>query len=281
MKCAACGYERNRDEDAACGMCRAPLAAAARPAKREVEGARRGSLSDLGRRLAIYEQGALQTVGLPILGVVLLAGAAGCVFGLQDINARVSGGLLLGAFGALSLVAGLAERGRHVHVHEHGLVRRKGVERELVLWDEVRAVFQEITRHTVNGVPAGTSHSYKVRCRDGRELVFGDDLVGVASLGEQLQRATTQRLLPGAVEAFDRGEIVEFGDVSVSAKGVRLRTSRLLAWSSVRLLDVEEGYLTFDGPGGNGPDRLEVSRIPNLMMFLALVEHGARRAREA
>jgi hypothetical protein len=288
VRCPGCGYEKTPEGEAACGMCRAPLrkAAAAEPPSGAASatsaksaprgGSGRGGLSDLGGRVAHFEQSITHVFVLPVVGVLLLLGAAACAFGLQDINARVTGGLFLGGFGLAAVALGLQNRGRTVDLHQNGLIRRKGVEREIVLWDDVRTVHQEIVRHSTNGVPTGTSFVYTLRCRDGRELVFENDLVEIQALGEQLLGVMKRRLLPAAIEAFERGEIVEFGEVSVSQKGIRLRTDRLLPWPNLRMLDVEEGYLTFDRPGGP-PDRIQVSRIPNLPVFLGLVQHGARR----
>src|SRR5215469_7379593 len=93
-----------------------------------------------------------------------------------------------------------------VYVGVLGLVRVKKNQTEAVHWNQVEALWQNVTRITyrVYGVPTNrvTSHKYTIRRADGTRMVFNDTLLDVESLGNTIAQETANILLPKAIETY-------------------------------------------------------------------------------
>lgn len=223
-----------------------------------------------------------------ITGIVLIIFSALLAFASVGILSESStssdntvGGLLL-AIGGAGLIAcalycflyGTIYKNWCVYVFEHGFLYKKGNEAvQPFRWDQIEAVWYQVTRHYTNGVYTGTTHRYKVRRRDSYEIVLNDRFTKVGQLGETINNQVTKTLLPQVVAAYNAGQTITFGPLSVNRQGLTNILGKLLPWSEITGIDTQSGYIAVRQAGkwlkwSNQP----VARIPNAFVFLALVK---------
>jgi hypothetical protein len=148
-------------------------------------------------------------------------------------------------------------------------------------WDLISAVYQSITKHYRNSVYTHTTHQYVVHGPAGTKLVLNDFWDRITVLGETIEREVTRFRLPAAIDALRHGQAVPFGDLSVHATGLISEKRGMLPWTDIEKIAVRAGFIQVNRAGkwlswSNTP----VARIPNLFVFLALVEAlhpGSRR----
>src|SRR5262249_43133910 len=91
-------------------------------------------------------------------------------------------------------------------------------------------------------------------------------------LGETIQAEVTRVQLPPARSRFKRGEPVSFGSLTIDAKGLSHEKSTLM-WSEIKAIKLEKGIFRIQKKGGWFTWTTEpVDQIPNVMVFLALVD---------
>jgi hypothetical protein len=83
----------------------------------------------------------------------------------------------------------------------------------------------------------------------------------------------TKTLLPQVVAAYNAGQTITFGPLSVNRQGLTNILGKLLPWSEITGIDTQSGYIAVRQAGkwlkwSNQP----VARIPNAFVFLALVK---------
>jgi hypothetical protein len=227
-----------------------------------------------------------------ILGSLLLGGlGAFLMFGaLADTSSRSSRdsswfvaviGLGMVGFGVYLLFNWWKNRGAYVQVYSGGLARIQGAKVQEVRWDDIRAVWQSITKHYRNGVYTGTTYLYTVMTNDNRKVTFGNEFKGVEQLGQLIQTESTNRLFPRMIAAYNGGQPVPFGDFTISKEGISHKNKNL-SWAEIEGAQINNGYVTFKKQGkwfnwANVP----VAAIPNLIVFLSLIDHvvGLKRGR--
>lgn len=189
-------------------------------------------------------------------------------------------GLLLLGLGAYALgmflvvLPALDDVGARVEVMPAGLLLvRRGRPRQFA-WEDIRAVWQHVSRVHIYGIPLFVTHSYTLRLQDGSTVTLNDDIGQVAELGDVIQREVTARLLPRCIEACDAGETVDFGRLRVSRQGLRKGAGAVLDWREITDIAVAEGYLCVWRAETLWPwARVAVRAVPNVFVLLALAGH--------
>lgn len=213
-----------------------------------------------------------------ILGVLLIAVGFG-IMGQSTI--ALIGGIVLVIFGGFFIVDVLymllheaIYKSWGVYVFEHGFLFKKGKEApQPFRWDQIEAVWYQVTRRYYNGVYTGTTHRYRVRRRDGYEVVLTDRFTNVGQLGETISNQVTQILLPQVIAAYNAGQTITFGPLSVNRQGLSNILSNLLPWSEVKGIDIQNGYVAVSRAGKWLKwSNLPVAKIPNVFVFIALVK---------
>jgi hypothetical protein len=89
------------------------------------------------------------------------------------------------------------------------------------------------------------------------------------------------RLLPGLEQAFDQGQALAFGPLTVHPDYLKPgRFARRLPWKQVQQVGVQKGHLVVEfHPEGQKPGRLAVPvfKIPNLELLLSILAQGELR----
>jgi hypothetical protein len=197
--------------------------------------------------------------------------------------------------GAVILVTMYRQRGLVVLVYPTGLLRLQRGAVESYPWDEVSEVRLKLqqadppkTRYADDGTPTGCWFKAEVPSLmlwkaglvverdDGVEAHLGPALADYDALVREVQRRTFPRLWAAAWGKFCDGEPVAFGDLEVTATGLRHGGKRL-PWRDFKEFTVSQGKLSVKKVGGWVPWlMLDTNKVPNLHVLYPLVEEAHR-----
>jgi hypothetical protein len=234
----------------------------------------------LGEHVDHYkgDQGTASTVGtgalLCGLGLIAIVGAIGANGQIAQIVVFLGFAAFLFRIGGRTLFQWWRNRGVSVDVFEHGLKRVRDGEADIILWGNIRAVWQTIVGHYGRGgVYAGNTYFYTVETKDGQRFTFGEEILGIGTLGSTIQHEAHTRLYPRLLEKYERGDVVPFGPFNLSNEGVE-HGKKFLTWAEIEGAKVEKGYIVFKQQGGWLQwANVAVGEIPNLPTFLGLINH--------
>jgi hypothetical protein len=163
-----------------------------------------------------------------------------------------------------------------------GLVYMHGAEAEVIAWDDIDELRYEVMQagYTGYGNYGAAYPRYKVtRHSDGREFVFDNFLPRVRELGRLLERKTLKHMLPDEQEAFDDGEVIRFGPLAISRKGIR-KGDEWLRWADVKEVKFDRGkgqiVITKEEKWLAWQKQL-VNEVPNYHVFLEIVNDEMKR----
>lgn len=224
--------------------------------------------------------GGLLLGGLAVGGLVL-AVAPRAAAGLAKLL------LVMPVAGGLILWHGLAARGRAVLTYPDGLlpVGRGAV--DWVPWDAVGP----LALRAKDAVPAGpiltvgrpvvmlNAARLTVERDGGPPLLVRPALIGYEQLAMRVQRERFARHWPAALEQFEAGEAVGFGDLDLSRDGVGKGT-KVLPWDRVKAVEVKGGRVVVKRKHRwLSWAAVPLEKVPDPAVFLALAGH-ARQAAE-
>jgi len=203
------------------------------------------------------------TIGVIILDIILAAV-------IYNVGFIVYILFLLPIFMIVFAINRIANCNLRVYAFTNGLVRAKGSQNDVIRWDQVQAVLQNITR----GTYSGTTHNYTVRRGDGATFKFGSVLRNVANLGQTLQQEVARALLPRAIAAYNAGSALPFGSLSISVQGIN-NGSETVPWNQVQNVEVKQGFVLVKKMGKSlNWARVKVSTIPNFPVFMGMVSYA-------
>jgi hypothetical protein len=218
-------------------------------------------------------------VGLAGLTLVVFGICAAIDISKTSVAQALLSLLLCNGFGLAMLALGIyllwrmnRDRGKKVLLSRRGFAVVLGGRRSVYHWQDVVGQYQNITEHYYNGAYTHTSHVYTVECVDGERVVFDDSLKNVTKLGEAVAREITRRELPAVRREYEAGDLVSFGKLGVSRKGLTYGTSSL-TWREVSGVRIHQGYVSVSKKGKwLNWCTIGAASIPNLFVFLALID---------
>lgn len=207
-----------------------------------------------------------------VLGMIFSAAA----FAGEDSSTLIIFLILALAFVAMGLVLILTPIFRHswrVYVCSDGFAFARGGRVDAFRWDQVEAMWQAVTRRYSYGVYMGATHKYTVRRKDGVRVVFNDRFAQVEDLGNALSHAITNVVFPQALAAYNAGQTITFGSLSISLQGVS-NGRETLPWGQIKEIGVNRGIISVrrEGKWLNW-STIYASRVPNFFVFVALVNY--------
>jgi molecular chaperone DnaK len=181
---------------------------------------------------------------------------------------------------------------------EHGLVQEPAGSPPLTFrWDQIATVRQySVVSYKSTGSYQWTSFTYTFTRGDGASVeikgTFQDPARApwrkqralqrdphhvtqrkYAELGQAAARRVAEAQLPAAQAALARGEEVTFGDIAISATGVRTARRDTVPWAEITEVTVQKGIVSIRRAGKFWPlSGQGVSKIPNFVLFMALAE---------
>jgi len=184
-------------------------------------------------------------------------------------------GLAFIAYGISQFIQAVRNRNLRVVVLEKGLVRTGVGKPDVVNWDDITSVLQEITVHYRNGIKTNTTHKYTLTLANGNKLVFNDVVKNVEALGNTIQQETTRRLLPKYLQMYNSGSPITFGKLTFDKLGIT-RGKETIPWNQVADIKAERGMISIKIQGKKLDWMEQVAAMPNLFVFLSLVDEILR-----
>jgi len=115
------------------------------------------------------------------------------------------------------------------------------------------------------------SRKYELTKQNGQRIVFVDDnFESVEAIMNAIKPHAAHTLLPALQRAYDAGQRVTFGPVTVSKQAIHCG-GREIAWGSVSNVAVKDGRLVVTPKDGTSPVKVRASRIPNIEQLGAVI----------
>ena len=209
-----------------------------------------------------------------LLGVISLASALGSDQTEGMVTFLIVGLVFIGAGIYLALTPVIYGSWR-VYICSDGFAFRRGKRIDAFRWDQVESIRQAVTRRYYYGIYTGTTHRYTIRRKDGVQIALRDQFADVEQIGNTLSNAITQALFPQVLAAYNAGQTITFGSLSVSLQGVSNNNGQTwLPWNQIKEIKINRGVISVrqEGKWLNWSTAY-ASRIPNISVFLALVNY--------
>lgn len=208
----------------------------------------------------------LAIIGLTILAIAIDIFLAVIIYSIGFIV------YLLVAFPIIMIIyciSALRACNLRVYLFQNGFVYARGHRLDVVRWDQVRFVWQRITRSY-----GRMWYRYTIERSDGAAFKLNSTLKNAGTLGQHIQQVVTQLHLPQAIAAYNTGNTIPFGPLSVSLQGLN-NGKEVLPWNQQQNMLLKRGYLLIRKQGRNRNwARVAVARIPNYLVFIKLVNYA-------
>jgi hypothetical protein len=153
----------------------------------------------------------------------------------------------------------------------NGLMIIKWTRVRAIRWEQIRAVQYCRERNILDSY-------YILYLDEGKPVTLKRSLVGegLNELAEAVESEVRQRRLPEAITAYEAGQALSFGPISITAKGLVLEEEQQsLSWQHFTSVDYYNGYyLTIrEGATASPWQKIEVASMLNLCVFLPLITY--------
>lgn len=211
----------------------------------------------------------LFAVGLGMLAVVILDSSS---VPPSTVIAVVIASVLFLALPLWIVVDAVRSRDIQVYVCPGGLLYLHGGKTEAIRWDQVDACWRKVVKTSSYGIQTGTTHRYSLRRADGATFKFNDNIGNVEALGNTIAAETARTLWPRYIAAYQAGQTLLFGKISLNQQGVN-NGKEWLPWYQLSPIQIQRGFLSLQKEGDRQGNRrvIPAADIPNLDVFLALV----------
>jgi hypothetical protein len=140
----------------------------------------------------------------------------------------------------------------------------------VIEWDDISQFWKNIHLDK----RAGVSYSYTLKRKDGATFALTSNLPHIERLGSFVEREVTRHLLDRAMADYRAGKELDFANIKVSRKGIRLESEqKLLPWRDVDRLTVDKATVGIYRKGDSWEwATLSVSGIPNVGILKGVVD---------
>lgn len=221
--------------------------------------------SSKGRFTALLRDAAIG-FGVVVVGIILE------IVGLSGF------GILIAIMGAIfmvlrgfALLGALISGAQRVLVFNEAVGFVKGDQVTAMRWNDVREIHQDIYTYRVNFVPIINRHNYTLNGADDRKIRLTRSIHHIEELGPILHQAVTKQQMPKAVETLKSGSTISFGPFALNNQGLTMK-NKLIPWNEIKSVRVNNGSIMVDRAGKITWSGISASSIPNLYLFLTLVD---------
>ena len=220
-----------------------------------------------------------------IVGLLLALGAAYCSLaaypGIVSSSSDVTVPFVFGSFNLLLLLGmalfawwTVARWNEAAVVYREGLAYFDGRRMHAVAWDEVTSVLISVIRHThYSVIPiVTTSREYTLTNQEGTRFKLSDSLSNDEELFKQIHREVFPHTLARAQQAFDSGQPIQFGPLSVSKTHGVEKGKRCYPWHDIAAISMSRGWVHIKLRRGDRFTSIQarVSKVPNVHVFLKI-----------
>lgn len=182
--------------------------------------------------------------------------------------------IMLALVGLISLGIAISNWKKAAVLYKNGFAYsdRKGL--KSFYWDEIQSIRSEVVKRYTNGFYTGTTHRYTIENYNGVRISLDDSLMRVEELASRIRRHTFPLLYQRYSQAYNTGDPVTFGPVTLNRSGGITHGKKSYPWEQIAAVTVEKGQVQIAKKGGgwfSGTTLLAAS-IPNLEVMLAIVD---------
>jgi len=159
--------------------------------------------------------------------------------------------------------------GEMLRVHTEGLLDLR-VGPRAVRWDEMQSL-TAVASEEGCGV-----ERHLLRTIDGTTVSLGPTIGGVGDLIDEIRVRMAERQLPAMRIRIAEGDVVRFGAISASDKGLSVG-AQAVAWDEVAEIEAEAGEIVLRGKDGGRVAAAKLADVPNAFL-LAEMAHARRKA---
>lgn len=218
--------------------------------------------------------------------VLLSCGAIGLLAGLSSASNTSSSdssssGTLIGVsvvllvLGFLVLALAISKSGNRLFACAGGFMYKRGVQEQVVYWNNVEAIYQRIVEHRGRFTKYKT-YNYTIQQFDGTKLTFDDNMLPMEGLCNYIEGSMATRLLPRLTYDYEMGQVVQFGKVAVSKQGIS-DGKEWLSWDDVDGIRFDNGFITVRRSGKwRNWAIFYTPNIPNFTVLELLIQHIER-----
>jgi hypothetical protein len=223
--------------------------------------------------------GGVALLSLVLLVVILLAsGYIFYLFPIAFIAAIVYG------------IYALIHSSHRFYEFTDGMILAKGSQLNVLRWDQIAAIWQAARRQGYYGGLAGFAvraamrnssnviTTYTIQRYDGSKITMSTSQAqNLQNLGTTIQHEVSRLHGPQATAAFDAGQVVPFGPLSLSRQGIQSNRG-ILPFNQLASVNAVSGRLVFkQGPKASTWTSVPASQIPNLTVFMDLINYARRQ----
>ena len=221
-----------------------------------------------------------------ILGILLAIFLGGLFFLGGIVSGTTEGLLILFLVGLLFVVLGLYlaffpvfYQSWHVYLGTDGFIFTRRGRIDAFHWAQIEAMWQSVTRRYTNGVYTGTTHRYTVKRKDGLKIVLTDRFADVEEIGNRISAEITNYLWPHVFAAYNAGNPITFGPLTVSLQGIG-DGLEVLPWSQITDIRMNRGYINVKkADKWLNWSTMRVAKVPNVFVFMTLVSRVLKSQR--
>jgi hypothetical protein len=213
-------------------------------------------------------------VGLPVVGLGMIVGgiALMAIEALPGISGLMTAmGVIVLVVGGYQLLSALFSPPQHVWIFDGGMIVQRGGSHEVIRWETMQAIYQNIHTYHLSVIPIVKQHAYTLHMKDGRKIALSRNIQNIELLGQTLHRKLTDQQFPAALDTLREGGTLTFGPIRVNGHGLQ-NGGDLVPWEEIRHVRLVNGQIqikkaasTFLWKG------VPASKIPNLYLFLTLI----------
>jgi hypothetical protein len=216
-----------------------------------------------------------------VLGLVILLGlgAGALVYAAFASLDKAVPDLIIKVFTlallALMVFFFLSLRSLRVSLHNDGISYRSLLVDKEMRWEEVERFYYEAIKRSVNFIPVGTYHLYRLIDGEGRKIRFGNRVEHPAQLGQKLIEQTYPALYRKISERYNSGQDLDSGAIRVNrAGGIKIKKLfgyREIPWDQVSSYAIQKGHFYIWRVGQKRTTGWGLRHVPNAFVLLGLL----------
>lgn len=197
-------------------------------------------------------------------------------------------GACLTGVSLIVLLMAWAGQGLLVCAFEGGLTYQRSRRGMMIPWSSIRAIRTSAVRYGLPGLAHGTRtdlHLLLVRARANKaggvapasRLHLPPALTDIDALAETIKRHVYPGLLAENMQDLANAKPLVFGPLVLSAEGLSYKKQNM-AWQELSGAALQDGLLRLESASGNARGlRLAAGQIPNVEIFLQIIQHRLRK----
>ncbi len=184
------------------------------------------------------------------------------------------GSVVVGLLGLWMVWSAFSNWKKALMIYQNGFAYsdRKGVTNWN--WQDVASIKAAVTKHYTNGIYTGTTHIYTIENRTGEKIMVNDSITKVEEAAKDLRSNVFPILYQSFSQAYNSGQPVCFGPVTLSRTSGILIGKKSYTWDQVKKVSISNGMISVakkDGGWFSGA-AVQASSVPNLEVMLSIVD---------